>query len=305
MMAALRVFRQVGEVADSDFLAMEVLPILWNMSLGPLLDLQQFQAFMTLIKTMGGKIEREHTRKLRDMTSSNGAMGVGRTHASGGNATSASGSSHGLSNGEEADFETLVSGRKQANNNDLMNDWGAPAAAPANLRGSSSSKLNDGPTFSWQSSSSATRTPQSSMSSIRQQSTQRSITPDLAALTALTPKSQFSQPLQPAAPTSSSVTTTMPIRPAQPSNTPSVDWSAAARSPAAWSTQQPNINGIGGAPRSTGSFSIPPPPTSPPGVGQSSYNFPSLQPPAASPAQQPSGMSGPGKSGLDKYESLL
>ncbi|PHH85793.1 hypothetical protein CDD83_11153 [Cordyceps sp. RAO-2017] len=44
MVAALNVFRLVGQVADAEFVAMEILPILWSMSLGPLLDLGQFQA---------------------------------------------------------------------------------------------------------------------------------------------------------------------------------------------------------------------------------------------------------------------
>jgi SCY1-like protein 2 len=40
-MAALSVFREVGKIADIDFTAIEVLPILWSFSLGPLLNLQQ------------------------------------------------------------------------------------------------------------------------------------------------------------------------------------------------------------------------------------------------------------------------
>ena len=40
-MAALNVFKQVGKIADTDFIAMEVLPIMWAFSLGPLLNLQQ------------------------------------------------------------------------------------------------------------------------------------------------------------------------------------------------------------------------------------------------------------------------
>ena len=40
-MAALKVFRQVGRIADSDFVAMDILPVLWSMCLGPLLNLEQ------------------------------------------------------------------------------------------------------------------------------------------------------------------------------------------------------------------------------------------------------------------------
>ncbi|EMD01004.1 hypothetical protein BAUCODRAFT_41841, partial [Baudoinia panamericana UAMH 10762] len=108
MMAALRVFRQVGQVADSDYLAMDVLPTLWSMSLGPLLNLQQFQAFMSLIKNLGGKIEREHTRKLQELSSGNAGMNDG---LGGGVRRSASGhGAMGTVNGDETDFETLVSG---------------------------------------------------------------------------------------------------------------------------------------------------------------------------------------------------
>ena len=63
MMAVLRVFKQVAEVADSDYLAMEVLPLLWQFSLGPLLNLQQFQAFMALIKALSGKSRQGNCRR--------------------------------------------------------------------------------------------------------------------------------------------------------------------------------------------------------------------------------------------------
>ncbi|AEO64249.1 uncharacterized protein THITE_2060904, partial [Thermothielavioides terrestris NRRL 8126] len=61
MMAALNVLRVVGGVADADFVALEILPVLWSMSLGPLLDLKQFQAFMELIKSLSSRVEEEQT----------------------------------------------------------------------------------------------------------------------------------------------------------------------------------------------------------------------------------------------------
>jgi SCY1-like protein 2 len=66
--AALNVLREVGGVADADFVAMDLLPILWSMSLGPLLDLKQFQSFMELIKSLSSKVEAEQTRKLQDLS---------------------------------------------------------------------------------------------------------------------------------------------------------------------------------------------------------------------------------------------
>ena len=63
MMAALKVFRQVGTVADTDFLALEVLPVLWSFSLGPLLTLPQFNDFMALIKSLSTRIEQGTNQK--------------------------------------------------------------------------------------------------------------------------------------------------------------------------------------------------------------------------------------------------
>ncbi|CAK4033531.1 kinase domain-containing ppk32-like [Lecanosticta acicola] len=295
MMAALKVFRQVGEVADIDFLAMDVLPILWSMSLGPLLNLQQFQAFMSLIKNLSGKIETEHTRKLRDLSNNGGNSASARSNAAGRHVAGSSEAHNGLTNGDDADFETLVSGRKQNQNGDLMNDWGVNRGAPA--------RSNDAPTFSWQTPAS-TLQPSTSIN--------RAVTPDLASFAALTPSSQFSRPLQPGR-TNSSTPSMPPTGTAQATagltGGASIDWSAAARSsPSPWSSQAPtqpsSLNGLGSAPRSA--FSIPPPPTSPPSVGQapSSYNFPTLGSSTTARPQNNSTSSGQ-KSGLDKYESLL
>jgi SCY1-like protein 2 len=64
-MAALNVLRQIGGVADAEFVALDLLPVLWSMSLGPLLDLQQFQAFQDLIKSLSSRVESEQTKKLQ------------------------------------------------------------------------------------------------------------------------------------------------------------------------------------------------------------------------------------------------
>lgn len=290
MMAALRVFKQVGEVADTDYLAMEVLPLLWTFSLGPLLNLQQFQAFMGLIKTLSGRIEREQTRKLQELGSSgtnNGASTRSRN-------TAAPSNPNGLANGnDELDFESLVSGRKLAangNSNDLMNDWAAPAPAPARSTNSNPS------TFSWQTAPAPQQQQPSSLRPAIQPQTSRAITPDqsLSSFASLTPASPWSQPLQPSAP--------VPFRPAQNnasaagSSGGGIDWSAAmsgsgaaasSSSAAAWGGQRPAAGG------SAGSFSIKPPPMSPQATGTGTGQF---------------GMQAPGqgqKSGLDKYESLI
>ncbi|EME49850.1 hypothetical protein DOTSEDRAFT_68593 [Dothistroma septosporum NZE10] len=304
MMAALKVFRQVGKVADSDFLAMEVLPILWGMSLGPLLNLQQFQAFMSLIENIGGKIKREHTRKLQELSSSVGTFGAGRSDATGQSSAGTASALNGLSNGDETDFENLVSGRKVVQSHDLMNDWGT-AAVPANPRNAPTTQA---PAFSWQTSGPAPRPSQPPMSSLRTQvAPQRVVTPDMASFSALTPSSQFSQPLQPSRTPSGTTSTSLPVRPAQSSAQgagSSIDWSAATKSSSsAWSTQPASKNGS----RTMSGFSLPPPPTSPPSVTPSGYNFPGPQSSIAQPQQQQrNDTGGTGqKSGLDRYESLI
>ncbi|KAI7059760.1 kinase-like protein [Hortaea werneckii] len=307
MMAALKVFRQVGEVADSEFLAVEVLPVLWQMSLGPLLNLQQFQGFMRLVKRLSERIEREQTRKLQEMGGGNGGVGVGGLGARRAQQVGSGGASNGLSNGEDADFETLVSGRKPAaaGNDDLMNDWGVSSTAPAQSLGTqahAAKKANGQPAFSWQTpspapSSTPSASQQPAMNALRSGAQAgRTITPDqtLSSFASLTPQSAFSQPLQPTRTGSQTSTSTgsMPLRPAQPpqqssgfnTNGPSLDWSAAAATKnSTWTvprppqqqqqqrqTTGPATSGFGGAtakPPGAG-FGLPPPPMSPQNVGQ-------------------------------------
>jgi SCY1-like protein 2 len=297
MMAVLRVFKQVGEVADSDYLAMEVLPLLWQFSLGPLLNLQQFQAFMSLIKALSGKIEREQTRKLQDMGSSNTRAANGTRSASSRSAATSSNIS-GLGNGEETDFETLVSGRKPAanGNDDLMNDWAAPQAARSTNTTSQYPKpsTNTTPTFSWQTPAPA---PSQAMNSLRpamQNQASRTVTPDhtLSSFATLTPASQWSQPLQPSTPSA------MPLRPAQntSSSASTIDWSSAmSNSASGWGSQKTAAPPASIS--SMSSFTIAPPPMSPQATGFGGMGFQQQQ----SQQQQATGQ----KSGLDKYQSLI
>jgi SCY1-like protein 2 len=299
MMAVLRVFKQVGEVADSDYLAMEVLPLLWQFSLGPLLNLQQFQAFVSLIKALSGKIEREQTRKLQDMGSSNTRAANGARSASSRSAATSSNMS-GLSNGEETDFETLVSGRKPAanGNDDLMNDWAAPQPARSTNTTSQYPKpsTTTTPTFSCQTPAPA---PSQAMNTLRpamQNQASRTVTPDhtLSSFATLTPASQWSQPLQPS--TSSSI----PLRPAQNSSSSAstIDWSSAmSNSASAWGSQKAAAPPASST--SMSSFAIAPPPMSPQASGFGGMGFQQQQ--SQSQQQQATGQ----KSGLDKYQSLI
>ncbi|OLL24193.1 Protein kinase domain-containing protein ppk32 [Neolecta irregularis DAH-3] len=67
MIAALDVLEKLGEKVEKETVALEVLPLLWSMSLGPLLNLSQFQRFMDVIKHLSGNIESEHSKKLGEM----------------------------------------------------------------------------------------------------------------------------------------------------------------------------------------------------------------------------------------------
>lgn len=109
MMAALDLLRQVGKIADTDFLALDILPTLWTFSLGPLLDLQQFKSFMDLIKSLSSRIEREQTRKLQGLSSANRSSDTRSQNASSRTANGTSGS--GTASSIEDDFERLVLGK--------------------------------------------------------------------------------------------------------------------------------------------------------------------------------------------------
>ena len=168
MMAALNVFRRVGEAADTDFLAFEVLPLLWAFSLGPLLDLAQFKEFMDLIKVLSSRIEREQTRKLQDLSSSNSSNTRAAEISS-----QAANSPNGVTG--EDDFARLVLGNRATDtfkNDALTFDQGP-------VRGT----IQQQTVFSWSSSNT------SNSGQAMQQSTQimqplrpmsRSITPDVS-----------------------------------------------------------------------------------------------------------------------------
>ncbi|KAJ2931423.1 hypothetical protein H1R20_g5707, partial [Candolleomyces eurysporus] len=66
MMATLSVQEAMGQKVDREAVATLVLPQLWGMSMGPLLNLAQFQQFMSVIKKLGDRVEREHNQFLRD-----------------------------------------------------------------------------------------------------------------------------------------------------------------------------------------------------------------------------------------------
>ncbi|TFK42768.1 kinase-like protein [Crucibulum laeve] len=66
MMATLSVQEAMGFKVDREAVATLVLPQLWAMSMGPLLSVSQFQRFMSAIRKLGERVEKEHDQFLRD-----------------------------------------------------------------------------------------------------------------------------------------------------------------------------------------------------------------------------------------------
>lgn len=308
-MAALDVFKQAGRVGDTDFLAMDVLPCLWHFSLGPLLNLEQFQAYMALIKSLSARIEQEQTRKLSDLTSA----------ARGGRATGFGGAGfNGVNGGEETDFESLVTGRQHVpamNAEHAENGWSnEPSPAPARMPQTTTAHTRaqqvakPPPEFSWSTPSQAAPT---RIAPPLASTTSRTVTPDLSlsSFTPLTPASSINtMTRQPPLPAPS-----QNYNPAQGWNSPaitktagtSLDWTTAASTSNTWAQPTAPSHSFQGSwgnqPTMSNSFSnmsiAPPAPAS---------GFVMPKPPAA-PAygSTSNGFGQTQKQGMDKYESLL
>jgi SCY1-like protein 2 len=240
-MAALDVFKEIGKIADSDFLAMEVLPVLWNFSLGPLLNLQQFQSFMTLIRSQSTRIEQEQTRKLQELSASNPTVASKNDFMSFG---PVSGRSNGIDdgmNGDGSDFESLVLGHKSAASPgglDGIDAWGSSESSATRtvpLRPQQQQTASPPPAFSW--STPTTASPSiPRLNNLGANPSSRAITPDhnlnaFAALQPLSPTSMssFSTTLQPSQPSGILQPTQSTASISKP-----VDWSSVGNSN--WST---------------------------------------------------------------------
>ena len=189
VMAALNVFKQVGKVADSDFLAIEVLPILWSFSLGPLLNLQQFRNFMDLIKALSSRIEQEQSRKLQELTSNSVGTSGSRSQESGSlGVMNASDGFERSGQGVEEDFERLVLGQKTGGSETSMLDTVSGTSSwagkpPNHIIGGQTSLP---PSFSWSTAPSGALSTQLPVS--------RAITPDqnLSSFASLVPSTTSS-----------------------------------------------------------------------------------------------------------------
>ncbi|KAL0934287.1 protein kinase domain-containing protein ppk32 [Colletotrichum truncatum] len=299
MMAALSVLHVVGEAADADFVAMDILPILWHMSLGPLLNLKQFQTFMDLIKKLSRRVEDEQTKKLQELSGTNGSTAAPNDDFLG--FAGVSGTSFDQSNGGTADdFESLVKGKTaRTSTSDAFSSWDeAPAAAKVASPSGTRSATPKTPAFSW-STPPPTQTAASATSQFappKPQPSFRTVTPDLGSFQAMTPIStQFSKPLQP---------TTQASAQQQTHTSSSINWSTAATPTSnLWSSSAASTPGF------SSSHSMSPPPSGSafgglnssmsnmslggqrPGLSQQSSSF-SLPPPPGNNSMGSSGSSG-------------
>jgi SCY1-like protein 2 len=260
MIAALNVLRIVGEAADADFVAMDILPILWSMSLGPLLNLKQFQTFMELIRNLSRRVEDEQTRKLQELSgNTNGATSAANEDfMSFGGVTGTAFDSN--SNGAtEDDFEALVKGRPSISGvtSPSFPSWDDQPATGTSASGRrSGNNTPQAPAFSW-----STPPPSNPTSppahKVQQQASFRTVTPDLGRFESLTPSStQFSQPLQPTSMGSVIGSTQAQQQPMQPSSS-SANWGSSTTS-STWGSTSPaaNYSSFGGASQTAGSSSM-------------------------------------------------
>ena len=290
MAASLAVFKQVGNIADTDYLALEVLPVLWNFSLGPLLNLQLFQDFMDLIKQLSAKIEIEQTRKLRDLSSSNGIKDTSRPRDP--TSTNTFFAASETENIGANDFEKLVLGKGATNSSDILGEV-QPQASKAGAT-----------TFSW-SSPPLTASQNGAMSNVMNPHA-RTITPDQAlnSFATLSPKPNIN-------PVNSGLSSFTPMQPT--TLQPQMSWSFTPAQRASHQSQPSYMMPPPAQPQPHqpvtpfSTFSLPPPPTSPQPFGTQTQNagyFTAIQggtkgqPPTANQPVQPT-------SGLDKYESLI
>ena len=312
MMAALRVFQQAGTVADTDFLALEVLPILWSFSLGPLLNLRQFEQFMALIKTLSNKIEREQKKKLQELSSEeaggfqNGTKGSSQT------------ANYLDQAGTDDNFERLVLGKGPASQE--PNPWdtldsGPPAAQKSPPAAS--------PAFSWSSNAPGPMS-RGGIPSTQPNSNFRSVTPDynLTSFPSLEPAPRKTSPmaqgfpaLQPSPSNAWNVSSPLGSQRNDQGSTPGPSMASLA-SMKTTTTPTPFGQPLP-ATSSHSTFSIPPPPpASSSMMPQPSSAFSGLSN-AGKPASGANTMQNPlsnnnfsqpakpEKQGLDKYESLI
>ncbi|KAF8495373.1 kinase-like domain-containing protein [Gautieria morchelliformis] len=113
-LGTLAVQEAMGMKVDREAVATLVLPQLWAMSMGPLINVDQFQRFMNVIRNLGTRVEKEHMQYLKDSQR--------LEDRSGGVGESGSTPAHGSTG---VDFESLVGGASSANTKSTTLDSGS------------------------------------------------------------------------------------------------------------------------------------------------------------------------------------
>ena len=309
--AALKVFRQVGQVADIDFLAMEVMPTLWSFALGPLLDLSQFKAYVDVIKSLSAKIEREQTRKLQELGSSRASES---RSASTTLSPLSNGAGRGLeSAGAEDDFEKLVLGSKADGKKDLFE--GALSEGQRLTR--------NPPSFSWTSTNatgggSQIQRMSTPIAALQPQAPSRSVTPDvsMSAFPSLQPTStSLGSALGGTSFPANSAAANRPLQP--PTYASNLVMPAPPQTSNIWQTQQTSSFSPSAGMSSPPIIAPPPAPSGSTGMWQQATYNPGRNTMAGNPGMlqpqtnrpqatvQPQKPQQQQRTGLDKYQSLL
>ncbi|KAK6344424.1 hypothetical protein TWF696_008061 [Orbilia brochopaga] len=171
MMAALELYMQIGSQTDSTTLATEIIPALWSLAIGPLLNIQQFKAFMSTIKRLSNQVEQEQLKKLVD-TGSTGNTSPGIEFGAGPAEIAPIGISKTAVEAE--DFEELVFGKKTNGGARSPDPFGAPIVPSA--ASATSGPKKEVASFGWSTPSPT----MASASAVRTQAAagRSSITPD-------------------------------------------------------------------------------------------------------------------------------
>ncbi|PLW24319.1 hypothetical protein PCANC_00924 [Puccinia coronata f. sp. avenae] len=117
MIATLAVHEEMGKKVELNAIATLILPQLWAMSIGPLLNIDQFNRFMNSIEQLSNRVRQEHTRHLLE------ARRLEETTRRSSSTTQSHHLNHSGSNvlNEAVDFENLVKGPKT---------WSSSATSP-------------------------------------------------------------------------------------------------------------------------------------------------------------------------------
>ncbi|KAF6764989.1 other/SCY1 protein kinase [Ephemerocybe angulata] len=158
MMMTLSVQEAMGMKVDREAVATLILPQLWAMSMGPLLNVTQFQHFMSVIKKLAERVEREHNQFLRDSQriedmsatrqQGNGSAPPAPVAADFETLVNQSNASTGSSTSAPVVTATNTGGSSMSWDDDVWGSLDKPASPPQNNGNTSSSTHNPSNSFS-------------------------------------------------------------------------------------------------------------------------------------------------------------